>query len=173
MISNCCRVVNCNRYIVIISRSSGKSYHGAEDSFPLFVYVVLRSKAEKLFSNCSYIKYYRFIARKLERDPVEFRYNLAVLKSAIKFITILDESKIKLQPGEDYNQLISQNGRVSRAVQTSPEPGPKAEVELISFENDYKYEGCISVEHFLNNPVDLQRFIDHYYSLTRSANQNA
>lgn len=130
------------------------------------MYVVLRSKAEKLFSNCSFIKYYRFQTRKLERDPVEFRYNLAVLKSAIKFITILDESKIKLQPGEDYNQLIATNGKVTRSIQTSPEPGPRQEVELISFENENKYDGPISVEHFVRNPQDLQRFIEHYYRVT-------
>mmetsp|Transcript_19819 Transcript_19819/g.19826 ORF Transcript_19819/g.19826 Transcript_19819/m.19826 type:complete len:118 (-) Transcript_19819:305-658(-) len=68
-ISNCFRIINK----IISSINEGSVAHGADESLPMFVYVVLKSKTPKLFSNYYYIKRFRYPPRIDHRDNVEFR----------------------------------------------------------------------------------------------------
>jgi len=117
---------------------------------------VLKSKTEKLFSNYYYIKYFRYLPRRDYKDPVEFRYTFTSLKIALNFILELSEEKLRMQPGECFQELVRRSRTQSRGVQTL----------IHSFvPQETKYKGPIATEHFLNNPQDLELFIQDYFNL--------
>lgn len=164
-ISNCFRIINSKIYLEIISNcNNGSAAHGADDSLPMFVYVVLKSKTEKLFSNYYYIKKLRYPPRLDHRDNVEFRWTFTSMKIALKFLLELNESKLKLATNENYEELTKGSREKSRSCQTSPIPSENPEVELGPIVK-LSYQGVISVNHFLENPQDLQNFINDYYNL--------
>jgi len=164
-ISNCFRIINRSVYLeIIVNAHQGNNSHGADESLPLFIYVLLKSKVPDLFGNFAFIKNFRYKARREYRDPVEFKYTFTSLKIALKFIIEIKSGKLHLAPGEDFKDLVKLNKKKHQQTQTSLEDSNFAEVELRSFAK-LKYTGEISVNHFINNPSALATFIDDFNSL--------
>jgi hypothetical protein len=111
--------------------SQGK-LHGADESLPLFVYVVLKAAVEGLFSNYYFIKTCRYYQRLEHRDPVEFRYILTSFKIALKFVIELSPATLVFEAGEDACWKTEER-RVSRSIQTSPVPPGEVDVEMQPF----------------------------------------
>mmetsp|Transcript_19811 Transcript_19811/g.36579 ORF Transcript_19811/g.36579 Transcript_19811/m.36579 type:complete len:255 (+) Transcript_19811:3551-4315(+) len=129
IIANSFRAVN-----TIIKLANQGKMHGADESLPLFVYVVLKSRVESLFSNYYFIKTCRFYDRFERRDPVEFRYILTSFKIALKFVIELNPDRLVFEPGEDANSKSEVKVKgVSRSVQTSPVPPGDEEMEMHPF----------------------------------------
>jgi hypothetical protein len=112
--------------------SQGK-LHGADESLPLFVYVVLKAAVEGLFSNYYFIKTCRYYERFEHRDPVEFRYILTSFKIALKFVLELSPARLVFEAGEDPLCRREERGSVSRSMQTSPVPPGEVDVEMQPF----------------------------------------
>jgi Vacuolar sorting protein 9 (VPS9) domain len=138
--------------------------HGADDSLPLFVYVLLKAKVENLLSNYNYIKNYRYKPRREFRDPVEFKYTFTSLKVAIRFILEIKSNKLHLLPDENFKELVVGCKRKTQETQTAIQDVPFDELELHPMLKE-NYTGEISVEHFLKCPKDLEVFIADYYTL--------
>lgn len=77
-----------------------KSFYslGADEFLPAFIYLVLQSKIPSLFSNCAYIEAFRF------RDDLQSKagYCLVNLRSALEFISYLDETTLTIEPQEYF-----------------------------------------------------------------------
>lgn len=164
-ISNCFRIINRKKYLeIIVNAHQGNNSHGADESLPLFIYVLLKSRVPKLFGNFAFIKNFRYKARREYRDPVEFKYTFTSLKIALKFIIEVRSNKLHLAPGENFKELKKLGKKKNQETQTVFEDSIYAEVELTSFVK-FKYSGEVSVSHFINNPADLSLFIEDYNSM--------
>lgn len=164
-ISNCFRIINSKLYEEIISNAhQGTSVHGADDSLPLFVYVLLKAKVPKLFSNFYFIKNYRYKPRREYRDPVEFKYTFTSLKIALRFILEIKSSKLHLQADESFKELVKLSKKKTQGTQTSVGDKPFRELELREMFSP-AYTGEISAGHFISNPQELELFISDYFAL--------
>jgi hypothetical protein len=147
---------NTIRIINMIIKNSGKSMHGADDTLPLLIYVMLKAKAPRLYSTYSYIKYFRYLPRREIRDPVEFRYALTTYKIALNFILMLSPEKLYMIPGETASP--SEHQTIDKETQTEPQE------DLLDLTECYN--GPLTVEHLQANPHDLEALIAHYTQLT-------
>ena len=73
----------------------------------------------------------------------------------------LKASKLHLMPDENFKDLVMKCKKINKTTQTSVQGN---EIELQEFLN-LSYSGDISVEHFLENPRDIERFIFDYWML--------
>lgn len=134
VIANSFRAVNSNPETAIIKLANQGKLHGADDSLPLFVYVVLKSRVDSLFSHYYFVKTCRYYDRFERRDPVEFRYILTSFKIALKFVVELSPERLVFEVGEDiFSKSELRPMSMSRSVQTSPVPPGSEEMEMQPF----------------------------------------
>jgi hypothetical protein len=100
---------------------------------------------------------------------VEFKYTFTSLKIALRFISEIKSNKLHLAPDENFKQLVQRSKKKSIETQTLFEESHYQEVELKDLVSP-SYEGEISVNHFLSNPQDLERFIEDYHNLVKAKN---
>lgn len=81
--------------------TSSFSRPGADDFLPIFIYLVLTSRIERLFSNCEYIAQYR--------NPSDLTsqagYCLVNLRSAVEFILVADASMLSV-PVDEFSAYV-------------------------------------------------------------------
>jgi hypothetical protein len=127
---------------------------------------LLKSKVPRLFSNFSFIKHFRYKPRREYRDPVEFKYTFTSLKIALRFISEIKSNKLHLGPHENFKELVQKAKKKHVETQTAFEETHFGEVELKNL-GKIRYNGEISISHFLSSPEDLEVFIEDYWTLLK------
>ena len=80
---------------------------GADDVFPVFLWVVLRSHIPKLFSNCSYIQAFHSPRKLMGKQG----YVMCCLRSSLEFINMVDSEQVTgMEPGE-FDRCITEAER--------------------------------------------------------------
>ena len=80
---------------------------GADDVFPVFLWVVLRSHIPKLFSNCSYIQAFHSPRKLMGKQG----YVMCCLRSSLEFINTVDSEQVTgMEPGE-FDRCITEAER--------------------------------------------------------------
>lgn len=120
-IVRCCSVIFS---VLNLARGDSGSRPGADDFLPVFIYIVLHSKIQRLHSNCEYIAAYRNPADLMSKCVVVRSIDLSLpsgcltsvyvcrggycfvnLRSAIEFINVLDASMLSISQDE-FQRLV-------------------------------------------------------------------
>lgn len=98
--------VNCMSIIVNVLSlmSSGGGGVGTDDSLPIVIYVVLKAKPTRLYSNLNYISKFRHQSKMIGLKGFVFQQ----FQSAASFIEYLDQTSLTISP-EDYNKNIKES----------------------------------------------------------------
>eukprot|EP00742_Colponemidia_sp_Colp-10_P010249 GILJ01011247.1.p1 GENE.GILJ01011247.1~~GILJ01011247.1.p1 ORF type:complete len:1177 (-),score=184.84 GILJ01011247.1:43-3066(-) len=101
-IVECCRIV-MNLLELCCSRDDPP---GADVSFPILIYVIIKANPPRLFSNLQYILIFTPSSKML----AESGYCFIQLKSAVAFIETLNETSLSIEP-DQFNKLMSESRR--------------------------------------------------------------
>ena len=98
--------VNCMSIIVNVLSlmSTGSGGVGTDDSLPIIIYIVLKAKLKRLYSNLNYISKFRHQSKMIGLKGFVFQQ----FQSAASFIENLDNSYLTISIDE-YNLLIGQS----------------------------------------------------------------
>ena len=89
---------------VLSLMSTGSGGVGTDDSLPIIIYIVLKAKLKRLYSNLNYISKFRHQSKMIGLKGFVFQQ----FQSAASFIENLDNSYLTISIDE-YNLLIGQS----------------------------------------------------------------
>ena len=95
--------VDCMSIIVNVLSlmSSGSGGVGTDDSLPIVIYVVLKAKPQRLYSNLNYISKFRHQSKMIGLKGFVFQQ----FQSAASFIEYLDRTSLTVD-GQDYDAMV-------------------------------------------------------------------
>ena len=95
--------VDCMSIIVNVLSlmSSGSGGVGTDDSLPIVIYVVLKAKPQRLYSNLNYISKFRHQSKMIGLKGFVFQQ----FQSAASFIEYLDRNSLTVD-GQDYDAMV-------------------------------------------------------------------
>ena len=97
--------VNCMSIIVnVLSLMSSGGGIGTDDSLPIIIYIVLKAKPERLYSNLNYISKFRHQSKMIGLKGFVFQQ----FQSAASFIEALDQTCLTIA-SEDYSLLVEES----------------------------------------------------------------
>ena len=97
--------VNCMSIIVnVLSLMSSGGGIGTDDSLPIIIYIVLKAKPERLYSNLNYISKFRHQSKMIGLKGFVFQQ----FQSAASFIESLDQTCLTIA-SEDYSLLVEES----------------------------------------------------------------
>ncbi|TDH71360.1 hypothetical protein CCR75_002000 [Bremia lactucae] len=113
-IVRCCNVIFSG---LNLARGDSKSRPGADDFLPLFIYIVLHSRINRLHANCEYISAYRNQADLMSKWEFQRRHMIMAgycfvnLRSAIEFIMMMDGSMLTISHDE-FQRLYTEQEKL-------------------------------------------------------------
>jgi len=103
----CARIFSC----LDLAKTEG-TMPGADDFFPVFIYVVLKANVPQLYSNCEYIETFRNPHDMITRSG----YCFVNLRSALEFLLNVDSSQLNIDSAEFHRNVQQQEARLTRKM---------------------------------------------------------
>ncbi len=116
----------CNILTSMITENANKSQTkiaGADEVFPMVVYVILKGNIRKLKSNLRYIQYFRHETRLESQEE----YYFTTINSALEFIENSNYNKLNIREME-FNTSLDESDKIELERMKTPIPPPRSKI---------------------------------------------